>query len=111
MPRKTATRSRASVSPRRARPHCAAGPALPTREQVAAVLTQRNTKIRHTEMAQRLGVDTRLIRRAFIRGALPGAIEHSHNIIMVPLHLLRLAEAYGLRQVERMAQAGLLTAN
>ena len=30
------------------------------------------------------------------------------DILMVPAHLLRVAQAYGLAQVERMAKAGLL---
>lgn len=110
MATKTAARSRASVSPGGRRTYCSPT-GFPSREELAAVVTKRHAKIRHTEMAERLGVNSRLIRRAFMRGALPGAIEHSANIIMVPLHLLRLAEAYGLRQVERMAKAGMLTAN
>ena len=35
-------------------------------------------------------------------------VQHSTHILMVPAHLLRVAQAYGLAQVERMAKAGLL---
>jgi|GEM_PF-7080538 len=81
---------------------------LPPPEQIAAVLGQRGGEMRHTEFARRLGIHPRTLKRQWLRGGLPGAKQHSAKILVVPVRLLRLAEAYGLRQVERMAQAGLL---
>jgi hypothetical protein len=81
---------------------------IPAPEQIAAVTGQRGGHMRHTEFARRLGIHPRTLKRQWLRGGLPGAKQHSVNILVVPIRLLRLAEAYGLRQVERMAQAGLL---
>ncbi|HWA07954.1 MAG TPA: hypothetical protein VG838_00660 [Opitutaceae bacterium] len=82
---------------------------LPPKEQVLAVIGKRAGEMRHTEMARKLGIAPRHIRDQFKRGGLPGAKEHTAYILMVPTHLYRLAEAYGLRGVERMAKAGLLS--
>ena len=81
---------------------------IPAPEQIAAVAGQRGGEMRHTEFARRLGIHPRTLKRQWERGGLPGAKQHTRNILVVPVRLLRLAEAYGLRQVERMAQAGLL---
>lgn len=81
---------------------------LPEPGQVRVVMGRQGGKIRHTVFARKLGLTTRQVRHAFNEGALPGAVAHSDRIIVVPVHLLRLAEAYGLKQVRRMAKAGLL---
>jgi len=83
-------------------------PTLPPPEQVKAVVGRGKAEIRHTEFARELGLHPRTVRRQFVRGGLPGAKEHSERVLMVPMHLLRLAKVWGLRQVERMAQAGLI---
>lgn len=82
---------------------------FPPRIEVLQVAGNRNGKIRHTDFARRLGVRPNLVRQVYKRGGLPGAIEHSAYILMVPQRLLRLAETYGLRRVEQMAKAGELT--
>ena len=64
--------------------------------------------MRHTDFARGLGISPRTVRDVFKRGGLPGAVEHSAYILMVPTHLFRLAATYGLRHVERMAKAGLI---
>lgn len=107
----TPTSSTKRVRARRATTSPTSEPPLPPAEQVRAFTACRSGKIKHAEMARRLGLRPEIVRQAYKRGGLPGAVEHSAYILMVPLHLLRLAEAYGLRQVERMAKAGLLTAN
>ena len=81
---------------------------LPDAAQIEAVAGQRTGDMRHTEFARRIGIAPRTLKRQWLRGGLPGAKQHTKNILVVPVRLLRLAEAYGLRQVERMAQAGLL---
>lgn len=83
---------------------------LPRLDEITAVAGPRKRMMRHTAFARELGIHPRTERRAFNRGALPGAVEHGERILMVPAHLFRLACAYGLRGVERMAKAGLLTA-
>jgi transposase-like protein len=75
---------------------------------IAAVGGSGEGEMRHTELAAKLGIHPRTLRRQFARGGLPGAVEHGERILMVPTRLLRLARAYGLRGVERMANAGLL---
>lgn len=65
--------------------------------------------MRHTEFARSLGISTRTVRDVYKRGGLPGAVEHSAYILMVPTYLFRLAMAYGLRRVEMMAHAGMLS--
>lgn len=81
---------------------------LPDPVQVQSVAGLGRGEIRHSKMAKALGVSTTMIRAQYRRGGLPGAKEHSANILVVPVRLLRLAEAYGLRGVERMAKAGML---
>ena len=66
--------------------------------------------LRHTEFARELGVSQRIVRDAYKRGELPGAMEHSAYILMVPTAILRLAKIYGLRHVGRLAKAGRLPA-
>jgi hypothetical protein len=80
----------------------------PSLQEINTVIGRRGGEMRHTEFARRLGLSSRQVRSCFMRGGLPGAKQHTANIIVVPVHLLRLAQAYGLRQVERMAQAGLI---
>jgi hypothetical protein len=82
---------------------------LPPTEQVQAVIGRRSGEMRHTEFARTLGLTPRQVRDCWKRGGLPGAKEHSAYILVVPRYLLRLAQTYGLRQVERMAKAGLLS--
>ena len=84
-------------------------PALPAPAQIAAVMARRGGDIRHTEFARRLGIHPRTVKRQWLRGGLPGAKQHSERILVVPVHLLRLAEAFGLRQVEQMAKAGTIS--
>jgi hypothetical protein len=64
--------------------------------------------IRSTEMARLLGVHPRTIRRAYKRGALPGAKEHGPRILMIPHRLVIMACTYGLRVVEYRARAGMI---
>lgn len=71
----------------------------------------RRGKIRHLDSARRLGVPALLVRAVVKRRGLPGALQHSCHWTMIPPHLLRLAEAYGLRRVEMMAKAGLIRAS
>ena len=87
-----------------------ATPGLPdlTAAQIDAIGGQRTGEMRHTEFAHRLGISPRTVKRQWLRGGLPGAKQHSSHILMVPVRLLRIAQAYGLRQVERIASAGLL---
>lgn len=81
---------------------------LPPPSEIDAVAGPRQRMMRSTEFARGLSISPRTVRRAYARGALPGAIEHSAHILMIPTHLFRLAATYGLRHVERMAKAGLL---
>jgi len=82
-----------------------------TREEAdALVALQKRRLMKHTDFARALGVSARTVRRCVGRGALPGAIEHSRNVILIPTHLWRLAAIYGLRHVERMARTGMLFA-
>jgi len=82
---------------------------LPTPAEIAAVAGNTTSEIRHTEFARRLGLSPRLVREQYKRGGLPGAKEHSAYILMVPTALLRLARTHGLRRVERMHRAGLIS--
>ena len=66
--------------------------------------------LRHTEFGRLLGINQRIVRDAYKRGELPGSVEHSAYILMVPMSLLRLAKIYGLRHVGRLAKAGRLPA-
>lgn len=64
--------------------------------------------MRHTVFARVLGIHPRSVRRAFVRGALPGALNHGERILVVPAFLLPLCASHGLRHMARLAQAGLL---
>lgn len=77
-------------------------------EAEALAALQKRRMMKHTDFARALGVSVRTVRRCFARGALPGALEHSRNVILIPTHLWRLAATHGLRQVERMARAGMI---
>ena len=81
---------------------------LPSPSRIIAVGGATCHVMRHTAMARRLGIHPKTIRRQFARGCLPGTVEHGPRLLMVPMHLIRLAEKYGLRGVEQMARAGLL---
>lgn len=82
-------------------------PPMPAQQQVDTVIGQkRSTTIKAPAFAAALGVHTRTVRRAFLKGSLPGAVEHGERILVIPSHLLRLAQAYGLRGLERLAKAG-----
>lgn len=81
---------------------------VPSAEEVAAVIGKRSGEMRHTEFARELGISPRIVREQYKRGGLPGTKEHSAYILIVPTHLLRLARTYGLRQVERLAKAGMI---
>lgn len=80
----------------------------PNPAQLEAILLRKGGNIKHSDFARRLGIHPRTVKRQWLRGGLPGAVQHSTHILMVPAHLLRVAQAYGLAQVERMAKAGLL---
>jgi hypothetical protein len=82
----------------------------PTRAELLAVAGKKGGYIRSTAFAEKMRVHPRTIRRCFARGGLPGAKEQGERILDIPTRLLRLAEAYGLRQVERMARAGQIPA-
>ena len=79
-------------------------PAAHEVEQVAG--TRRKATLRSPEFARALGVSTRTVRRAFLDGDLPGAVEHGERHLVVPAYLLRIAQAYGLRGLRRLAKAG-----
>lgn len=82
---------------------------LPAPDEIDRIMGWKGRReIRHTEFARRLGISPRIVREQYKRGGLPGAKEHSAYILMVPMHLLRLATCYGLRQVERMAHRGMI---
>lgn len=81
---------------------------LPAVSELERVAGPAQGEMRHTAMAAKLGVHPRTLRRQFLRGGLPGAKEHGERILVVPTRLFRLAQAYGLRGVERMATSGLL---
>lgn len=85
-----------------------AAPVTPTVAQLDAIIARKGGNIKHSDFARRLGIHPRTVKRQWLRGGLPGAVQHSTHILMVPAHLLRVAQAYGLAQVERMAKAGLL---
>lgn len=82
---------------------------LPRTSDIDAIAGPRLRLMRSTEFARKLGISGRTVRRAYARGSLPGAVEHGPRLLMVPTHLLRLATAYGLRGVENMVKAGLLS--
>lgn len=82
----------------------------PDARQIAAVMGRRTGEISSTEVAKRIGVHPRTVRRAYKRGALPGAKEHGERILVIPMGVFRLIEAYGLHGVEKMAAAGLIAA-
>lgn len=86
----------------------AAGRELPQQETVQEIAGHAKGRISHFVFARKLGIPPKIVRSQFKRGGLPGAVQHSSHWIMVPTSLLRLAEAYGLKQVERMAAAGLI---
>jgi len=65
--------------------------------------------IDHKTFAKRLGVGSKLVRHAFRRGAFPGAIEHSEQLVHIPVRFLELCHTYGLRGLERRIKAGILT--
>jgi len=81
----------------------------PSLREIDAIAGRRSGKVRSPVMARKLGVHPRTIRRCYLRGGLPGAREHGPRILEVPVHLVRLAEAYGLHGVEQLAKAGLIT--
>lgn len=87
---------------------CSASPGIPFASEVERVAGPAAGDVRHTVLAKKLGVHPRTIRRQYLRGGLPGAKEHGARILVVPARLIRLAQAYGLRGIERMATAGLL---
>lgn len=85
---------------------------LPPQAEVDTVSgPRRRPMMRHTNFARELGISPRIVRDVFNRGGLPGAVEHSAYILMVPTFLFRLASTYGLRHVERMARAGMLSSS
>lgn len=86
----------------------ACGRELPTPAQIEAVSGRRAGWMLSPEFAKHLGVHPVTIRRQWARGGLPGCREDGPRLLRVPTRLLRLAHAYGLRGVERMAKAGLL---
>ena len=77
---------------------------------IMSVRRGAHAHLRHTEFARQLGISQRIVRDAYKRGELPGAMEHSAYILMVPTAILRLAKIYGLRHVGRLAKAGRLPA-
>jgi hypothetical protein len=115
-PRRVAPRDVPAATSVPSRPRCRdwippvtqAPAALPSPHRIAEVGGPTCHDMRHTVMARRLGIHPKTIRRQFARGGLPGAKEHGPRILMVPTSLVRLAETYGLRGVERMARAGLI---
>jgi hypothetical protein len=92
--------------------HIAAQRELRNPPDVATVIMSvrrgAHAQLRHTEFARELGISQRIVRDAYKRGELPGAMEHSAYILMVPTAILRLAKIYGLRHVGRLAKAGRL---
>lgn len=82
----------------------------PSAEELQTVIGKRGGDMRSTDFARRLGIHPRTVRRMYARRELPGAREHGERILLVPAHLLRLALAYGLRHVGRLARLGQLAA-
>jgi hypothetical protein len=66
------------------------------------------TMIPHRVFAKKLGVPPNTIRAVFKRGNLPGAVQHTDRLIVVPARLLHIAHRWGLLGLERMARAGLI---
>jgi hypothetical protein len=66
--------------------------------------------LHYKKFAERIGAPSRVVRAAFKRGALPGAIQHSDRIILVPAALVKPATIYGLMGMERRIKAGLMSA-
>lgn len=88
--------------------HTPYGVRLPSRDEVAAVAGASKGLMRSTAFAARLGVHGRTVRRCFERGGLPGAKEHGPRILLVPTRLVRVAETWGLKNLELMARTGRL---
>ena len=84
------------------------GRELPSPTEIDAVCGKRSGMMRATAFAREMGVHPRTVRRQWARGGLPGCREDGPHLLKVPTHLLRLAHAYGLRGIERMARAGLI---
>lgn len=81
---------------------------LPEPAEVAAIAGRMGGMMRASRFAREVGVHPRTVRRMYARGALPGAREDGPKLLKVPAWLLRLVAAYGLRGVERLAEAGQL---
>lgn len=62
--------------------------------------------IDHKQFAKRIQAPSRMVRAAFKRGALPGAIAHSDRLILVPAKLVNAVLLYGLCGLERRVKNG-----
>jgi hypothetical protein len=69
----------------------------------------RPRMIDHRTFAKRIGAPSQLVKAVFRRGGLPGAIEHSPRLLLVPAGLVDQALTYGLRGLERRAKAGVVS--
>jgi hypothetical protein len=74
---------------------------------VALDLT-KSPMLDHKTFARRLGIPSQLVRAAFRRGGLPGAVAHSHRLVHVPAILLDHAKIWGLLGLERRVKAGMI---
>lgn len=81
---------------------------VPPADEIRMVMGRKGGALSPREFADRIGVSARTVRRAYADGGLPGAKEHGPKLLKIPASTLRLAEAYGLRQLVRMTKAGLV---
>jgi hypothetical protein len=65
----------------------------------------------HLTVAKRVGIPSRMLRAAIRRGTLPGAVQHTRDLVMVPARYVNLMRIHGLLGVERMARNGQLRAD
>jgi hypothetical protein len=65
----------------------------------------------HLTVAKRVGIPSRMLRAAIRRGTLPGSVQHTRDLVMVPARYVNLVRIHGLLGVERMARNGQLRAD
>ena len=81
---------------------------LPPVDEIRMVMGRKGGALSPREFADHLGISARTVRRAYADGGLPGATEHGPKLLKIPASTLRLAQAYGLRQLVRITKAGLI---
>lgn len=81
---------------------------VPPTTEIEMVMGRKGHFLSPRQFAEKLGISSRTVRRAFNEGGLPGAKEHGPKTLRIPSATLRLAEAYGLQRVVRWAKAGVI---